>query len=136
VALMYGAIEEQHYEDPYLHDKRLLDLVDRVRCLPSDEADRVEKEMNVCDLEVVLKSGPRKNVRVEYHRGALEEADDRHRSRGEIPRAGAPTAAGRADRQSAALVVGAREPAAGRRAHRDDAGLIAAPSCRAQRKSG
>jgi 2-methylcitrate dehydratase len=69
VALMYGTIEEQHYEDPYLHDKRLLDLVSRVRCLPSDEADRVEKEMNLCDLEVVLKSGRRKTVRVEYHRG-------------------------------------------------------------------
>ena len=69
VALMYGTVEEQHYEDPYLHDQRLLDLVGRVRCLPSDEADRVEREMNPCDLEIVLKSGQRKNVRVEYHRG-------------------------------------------------------------------
>ena len=69
VALIYGTVEEQYYEDPYLHDRRLLDLVGRVRCLPSDEADRVEREMNLCDLEVVLKSGQRKNVRVEYHRG-------------------------------------------------------------------
>jgi 2-methylcitrate dehydratase len=69
VALMYGTVEEQHYEDPYLHDQRLLDLVGRVRCLPSEEADRVEREMNPCDLEIVLKSGQRKNVRVEYHRG-------------------------------------------------------------------
>jgi 2-methylcitrate dehydratase len=69
VALMYGTIEERYYEDPYLHDQRLLDLVGRVRCLPSDEADRVEKEMNLCDLEIVLKSGSRRNVRVEYHRG-------------------------------------------------------------------
>jgi 2-methylcitrate dehydratase len=69
VALIYGTIEEQHYEDPYLHDRRLLDLVARVRCLPSDEADRVGQEMNPCDLEIVLKSGERKNVRVEYHRG-------------------------------------------------------------------
>jgi 2-methylcitrate dehydratase len=68
VALMYGTIEEQHYEDPYLHDQRLLDLVGRVRCLPLDDAE-VEKEMNPCDLEVVLKSGQRRNVRVEYHRG-------------------------------------------------------------------
>jgi 2-methylcitrate dehydratase len=69
VALMYGTVEDQYYEDPYLHDRRLLDLVGRVRCLPSDEADRVEREMNLCDLEVVLKSGQRKSVRVEYHRG-------------------------------------------------------------------
>jgi 2-methylcitrate dehydratase len=69
VALMYGTVEEQYYEDPYLHDARLLDLVGRVRCLPSEEADRVEREMNLCNLEIVLKSGERKNVRVEYHRG-------------------------------------------------------------------
>jgi 2-methylcitrate dehydratase len=69
VALMYGTVEEQHYEDPYLHDQRLLTLVGRVRCLPSDDADRVGQEMNPCDLEIVFKSGQRKNVRVEYHRG-------------------------------------------------------------------
>jgi 2-methylcitrate dehydratase len=69
VALMYGTVEEQHYEDPYLHDPRLLDLVGRVRCLPFDAAERIEPEMNPCDLEIVLKSGQRRNLRVEYHRG-------------------------------------------------------------------
>jgi 2-methylcitrate dehydratase len=69
VALTYGTIDGQYYEDAYLHDKRLLDLVGRVRCIPSDEADRVRKEINLSDLEVVLKSGQRKNWRVEYHRG-------------------------------------------------------------------
>jgi len=37
--------------------------------LPSDEADRVELEINLCDFELVLKSGQRRNLRVEYHRG-------------------------------------------------------------------
>jgi 2-methylcitrate dehydratase len=69
VALLYGKIEEEYYEDPYLHEPRLLDLVSRIRCLPSEEADRRENEMNLCDLEVVLKSGQSKPVRVEYHRG-------------------------------------------------------------------
>jgi 2-methylcitrate dehydratase len=69
LALMYGKIEPLYYEDPYLHDPRLLDLVSRVKCLPSDEADRTENEFNLCELEVVLKSGARKTVRVEYHRG-------------------------------------------------------------------
>ena len=41
----------------------------RVKCLPSDEADRTEREFNLCELEIVLKSGARKTVRVEYHRG-------------------------------------------------------------------
>ena len=69
VALMYGKVDPEYYEDPHLHDPRLLDLVSRVKCLPSDEADRVEKEYNLCDLELVLKSGQRRSVRVDYHRG-------------------------------------------------------------------
>ena len=67
--LMYGKIDPDYYEDPYLHDPRLIDLVSRVKCLPSDEADRTENEFNLCELEIVLKSGARKTVRVEYHRG-------------------------------------------------------------------
>jgi 2-methylcitrate dehydratase len=69
LALMYGKVETEFYDDPYLHDQRLLDLVSRVKCIPSDEADRMEKEFNLCDLEIVLRSGERKKVRVAYHRG-------------------------------------------------------------------
>jgi 2-methylcitrate dehydratase len=69
LVLMYGKIEPEFYEDPYLYDQRLLDLVSRVKCIASDEADRTENEFNLCELEVVLKSGARKTVRVEYHRG-------------------------------------------------------------------
>jgi 2-methylcitrate dehydratase len=69
VVLMYGKIEPEYYEDPYLHDPRLLDLVNRVKILPSEEADRTEREFNLCELEVVLKSSARKTIRVEYHRG-------------------------------------------------------------------
>src|SRR5258707_3337057 len=66
--LMYRKIEAEYYEDPYLHDRELLDLVSRIKCIPSDEADNPELA-NLCELEVVLKSGARKTVRVEYHRG-------------------------------------------------------------------
>jgi 2-methylcitrate dehydratase len=69
VVLMYGNITGEHYEDPYLHDKTLLDLVGRVKVTPSEEADRMEQELNLCELEVILKSGARKSFRVEYHRG-------------------------------------------------------------------
>jgi len=69
VVLMYGTIDDHYYEDPYLHDERLLALVARVRTIHSPEADLHEREYNLCDFEVVLKSGERKAVRVEYHRG-------------------------------------------------------------------
>src|SRR5262249_16681361 len=62
-------VSPEYYEDSYLHDQRLLDLVSRVKCIPSEEADRNEKEFNLCDLEIVLNSGERRGVRVEYHRG-------------------------------------------------------------------
>ena len=69
VVLMYGTIDEHYYEDPYLHDERLLALVARVRAIHSPEADLHERDYNLCDFELVLKSGERKAVRVEYHRG-------------------------------------------------------------------
>jgi 2-methylcitrate dehydratase len=68
VVLKYGNIEPEYYEDPYLHDPVLLQLVDCVRCLPSEEAERLELS-NLCELELLLKSGVRKTFRVEYHRG-------------------------------------------------------------------
>ena len=64
LVLMYGRIYPEYYEDKYLHDPRLLGLVSRVKCMPSDEADRRENEFNLCELEMVLKSGERKTVRV------------------------------------------------------------------------
>jgi 2-methylcitrate dehydratase len=69
LVLMYGNIAPEYYEDPYLHDGRLLDLVSRIKVTPSEEADRTENEFNLCEMEVVLKSGTRKLTRVEYHRG-------------------------------------------------------------------
>jgi len=69
LVLMYGNIAPEYYEAPYLHDARLLDLVNRIKVAPSEEADRTENEFNLCELEVVLKSGARKTTRVEYHRG-------------------------------------------------------------------
>ena len=89
LVLMYGRIEPEYYEDPYLHDQRLLDLVNRVKCTPSDEADRSEHEFNLCELEIVLKSGERRTVRVEYHRGHFRKSDVRRRDGRKIPFNGA-----------------------------------------------
>ncbi len=69
VGLMHGAVESRHFEDPYLHDPALLDLVSRVKCSISKEADAREPEAMLCDLELRLKDGRQESVRVEYHRG-------------------------------------------------------------------
>jgi 2-methylcitrate dehydratase len=69
VLLTYGAIDDQHYDESFLRDPKLLRLVSRVRCFPSESADAREKDFHLCDLEVVLESGARRSVRVEYTRG-------------------------------------------------------------------
>lgn len=69
VALMYGSVDHRYFEPEYLRNERLLDLVSRIRCEVSDEANRREPEAMLCDLDVVLRSGECKSLRVEYHRG-------------------------------------------------------------------
>jgi len=69
VALMYGSVDARYFEPQYFHDPKLLDLVSRIRCSVSEEANAREPEAMLCDFEIVLRSGERKSVRVEYHRG-------------------------------------------------------------------
>jgi 2-methylcitrate dehydratase len=70
VALMYGYIDESHFEEKYFrHNEKLLALTDRVKCSVSEEADRRVAEFNLCEMDVILNSGEKKSFRVEYHRG-------------------------------------------------------------------
>jgi 2-methylcitrate dehydratase PrpD len=69
VLLAYGTIGEHYYDDEFLHDPRLLDLVGRVQVIRWAEADRRRTETSMCELEIVLKSGSTQTVRVEYQRG-------------------------------------------------------------------
>ena len=69
VALKYGTVELRHFDDEFLFDKEILELASRVKCTVSDEATSREHEINLCDLDVTLRSGARKSIRVEYHRG-------------------------------------------------------------------
>ena len=70
VALMYGTIDESYFEERhFLHNAQLLELADRIECTSSEEADLRVAEFNLCELDVVMRSGERKSTRVEYHRG-------------------------------------------------------------------
>lgn len=69
VALKYGAIDIKYFDDPYLHDPELLDLVSKIKCTVSEEANSREPEAMLCDMDVLLKNGQREAIRVEYHRG-------------------------------------------------------------------
>jgi 2-methylcitrate dehydratase len=69
VALMYGSVDARYFEPEYFRDPKLLELVSRIHCSVSEEANAREPEAMLCDLDLVLRSGERKSVRVEYHRG-------------------------------------------------------------------
>lgn len=69
VALKYGSIKVEYFENPYLHDPELLALVARIECSVSEEANRREPEAMLCDFDLHLKDGGREEFRVEYHRG-------------------------------------------------------------------
>ena len=70
LVLMYGNIAPEYYEDPV-----------SARCTPARSRrphqgacrrrrpTGTENEFNLCEMEIVLKSGARKAARVEYHRG-------------------------------------------------------------------
>ncbi len=69
VALMYGAMDLKYFDDPYLHDPELLDLVSKIKVSVSEEANSREPEAMLCDLDLKMKDGRKEAIRVEYHRG-------------------------------------------------------------------
>ncbi len=86
VALMYGSVNLRHFDDEYLHNPQLLDLVKRVKVGISEEANRRVPEAMLCNLEVVTKSGQRYSSEVAYHKGHYKnpmsdsEVEDKFRS--------------------------------------------------------
>jgi len=69
VALMYGEVGQQHFDDEYLRNQALLDLVGKVKVSVSEEANRRVPEAMLCNVEVVTKSGQRYSSEVDYHKG-------------------------------------------------------------------
>ena len=69
VALLYGGVESRHFDDEFLFDETLLDLVGKVNVSVSQEANRRVPEAMLCDLEVVTSGGERYSSQVAYHKG-------------------------------------------------------------------
>ena len=86
VALLYGGVESRHFDDEFLFDETLLELVGKVNVSVSEEANRRVPEAMLCDLEVVTTSGQRYSSQVAYHKGHYKnpltdaEVEDKFRS--------------------------------------------------------
>ena len=86
VALLYGVVESRHFDDEFLFDERLLELVGKVNVSVSEEANRRVPEAMLCDLEVATTSGQKYSAQVAYHKGHYKnpltdaEVEDKFRS--------------------------------------------------------
>ena len=69
VALMFGTVESRHFDDEFLKNPNLLELVSKVNVFVSNEANARAPEAMLCDFEVVTKSGEEHSVQVAYHKG-------------------------------------------------------------------
>lgn len=69
VALMFGTVESRHFNEQYLTNNDLLELVSKVNVSVSEEANAMAPEAMLCDLDVITKSGNRHSVQVAYHKG-------------------------------------------------------------------
>ncbi len=69
VALIYGKVESQHFDDEYLRDPKILGLAARVKVAISEEADRHMPHAMRCHFTLVTKTGTAHTAMVDYHKG-------------------------------------------------------------------
>jgi 2-methylcitrate dehydratase len=69
VALTYGRVHQDHFNEEYYRSPHLLELVKRTTIQVSEEANRRAPEAMLCTVEVVTRSGQRYSAEVPYHKG-------------------------------------------------------------------
>ena len=69
VALVHGAVEEQHFGERYLRDPTIRALARRVKVTATEEADGRMPDAMLCRMAIVTAGGQTFETAVEYHRG-------------------------------------------------------------------
>jgi 2-methylcitrate dehydratase len=69
VALMYGTVEIKHFDDKFLFNPGLLDLVQKIKVEETEECDNLYPDAMANRVEIVARSGKRFSELVKYHRG-------------------------------------------------------------------
>lgn len=69
VALTYGSVHQDHFDERYYRDSQLLDLTSRVQVEASAEANRRAPEAMLCELEIATRDGQSYTATVPYHKG-------------------------------------------------------------------
>ena len=76
VALLYGEVNQDHFDEVYLANEDLLALTGKVKVNVSEEANRRAPEAMLCRLEVVTGAGQRYSAEVAYHKGHYKDPLD------------------------------------------------------------
>jgi 2-methylcitrate dehydratase len=69
VALVHGAVEEHHFDEPCRNDPAVRALTRRVKVEVWEEANRRMPEAMLCRVTVITRSGERHSATVDYHKG-------------------------------------------------------------------
>lgn len=69
LALIYGTVAVQHFSPEYLQSPELINLIQKIKVVASDECTRVYPEQRLNIVEIVTSSGQRFSERLGYHRG-------------------------------------------------------------------
>lgn len=69
VALMFGDVKVEHFDDKYLFNPALLDLIQKIKVAETDESNNLYPQASANRVELITKSGKRFSELVKYHRG-------------------------------------------------------------------
>lgn len=69
VALTYGDVRREHFDEQYLREPRLLELAQRVKVEHSEQAERRAPDAMLCELTLTTKSGKTFRTESAYYRG-------------------------------------------------------------------
>ena len=68
-ALINGTLERKHFDEEFLHNAQLNDLMQKIKADVTEECDRLHPDACATKMELVTKSGKRFSEMVKYHKG-------------------------------------------------------------------
>jgi 2-methylcitrate dehydratase len=68
-ALLYGSVDLKHFDNEYLHNQNLLDLLNKIKVEETEECNSLFPGANATRVDLITKSGKKISEFVQHHRG-------------------------------------------------------------------
>jgi 2-methylcitrate dehydratase len=69
VGLKYGSVDYEHFNDAYLEDREILELMQKIKVEETEECNDLYPESYTNHVKILTRSGEEISERVQYHRG-------------------------------------------------------------------